>query len=121
MRSVIGASAMASEPTNISPSPQPMARGEPLRAAIIRSSCAVEQEAERKGAVQAFQGVAGGLDRGRAPVHRAPGQKDDGFGVGLGFLGIAIGGQFGAQVAEVLDDAVVDDGDRRLRGAGGRW
>ena len=37
MRWVSGAKASASEPTNISPSPKPTARGAPLRAAITSS------------------------------------------------------------------------------------
>ena len=38
-------------------------------------------------------------------------ELDDGLGVGLGREDRALGLELGAQLAEVLDDAVVDDGD----------
>ncbi len=47
------------------------------------------------------------------------GQKRDGFGVGLGVKADPVTGQFLAQFAVVLDDAVVDDRDfARLMGVG---
>ena len=48
MRSVKGASATASEPRNISPSPWPMASGLPRRAAIIRSASPSNRKARAK-------------------------------------------------------------------------
>ena len=38
---------------------------------------------------------------------------NDGFGIGVGLETMSLGLELGAQVAEVLDDAVVDDGDLR--------
>ena len=72
---------------------------------------AVEQETQREGPVQAFQRGAGGFHRAGAAVDLAFGQKGNGFGVGVGFLSVAVGGQFGAEVAKVFDDAVMDHGD----------
>ena len=89
-----------------------MASGRALAGGDHQVILAVEQEAQREGAVQAGEGLARGLDRGQALVHVQLGQQGDGFGIGLGFLLVSSGGQFGAQVAEVLDDAVVDHGDR---------
>jgi hypothetical protein len=82
-----------------------MASGLPLRAAIIRSS-------SRKGTLQAVQRGVRGLHRAGAAGHLAAGQKRHGFGVGLRLLGVARGGEVGAQLAEVLDDAVVHHRDR---------
>ena len=46
--SVNGASAMASEPTYIAPSPKPIASGEPLRAPIRRFSSPANKKASAK-------------------------------------------------------------------------
>jgi hypothetical protein len=61
--------------------------------------------------MQAGEGFLRGLDRCSAPVKRAVDQKDYGFGIGFGFLLVSVSCQFGAQLAEVFDDAVMDDRD----------
>ena len=51
------------------------------------------------------------LARRRALAHFLGDEMRDGFGVGLGREDMALGGQLLAQFAEILDDAVMDDGD----------
>ena len=88
-----------------------MARGEPLRAAIIRSSSPSKRKQSAKAPCRRAR-VSRAASTGEAPRSIALRvREDDGFGVGLGFRSVAVGGKLGAQVAEVLDDAVVDDRD----------
>ena len=76
---------------------------------------AVEQEAQREGAFQALQhGVDGVLGR-LAALQLARHQMGDRLRVGLAFEDDALGFQLGAQLAVVLDDAVVDDRQPRRR------
>jgi hypothetical protein len=48
------------------------------------------------------------------------GEQGHDFGVGVGLVPDPVFGEFLAQAAEVLDDAVVDHGDAGRTGAGGR-
>ncbi len=50
-----------------------------------------------------------GVDRRQAPVECAGDEMGDDLGVGLGLEDVAIGLQFRPQLAEILDDAVMDD------------
>ena len=68
---------------------------------------AVEEKAEREGALQPRQRGARRLDRRPARRELAVAELDDGLGVGLGLEDRALGLELGAERAEVLDDAVV--------------
>ena len=124
MVSVNGASAIASEPRYISPSPWPTASGEPLRAPISRSS----SPANRKASANAprSRGSAGlhRLHRLLPLLHLVGDQMRDHLGVGLARELRAGLFQFVAQLAEILDDAVVHHRDPvgrvRMRVALGR-
>ncbi len=72
---------------------------------------AVEQKAECEGATQALQRFAGGLDGGEALVDQVAGELGHDLGIGFGFEAQAGGEELVAQLAEILDDAVVDHGD----------
>ena len=104
-------SASASEPTYISPSPKPIARGEPRRATDHQVLLAGEQERQREGALQPLQRRGAGLARRHLPVEIMADQMRDGLGVGLGVEDLAEPFQLLPQLAEVLDDAVVHDRD----------
>ena len=67
-------------------------------------------------ALDLLEGAAGGFGQVEAGSDVALDQLDDDFGVGIGVEFHALGGQFVAQLEEVLDDAVVDD-DHALRAA----
>ena len=82
--SVKGASASASEPRYISPSPKPTASGAPWRAPIRRSSSPLKSSAKREGALEARQARGHGLDRLHAVLHRIGDEMRDDFRVGLG-------------------------------------
>ena len=58
---------------------------------------ALEEEAEREGAVEPRQRGAGGLDRRRAGGERAVAEVDDDLGVGLGLEDRALGLELGAE------------------------
>ena len=111
MVSVKGASAIASEPRYIWPWPWPMASGGPCRAPIIRLSSPAKMMASanapcsrRSAALAASTGV-------QALVQVVGDEMQHRLGVGLGLEHVALGGQRVAQLLEVLDDAVVHDGD----------
>ena len=92
-----------------------MADGE--RAALARGDHQVlvagKDDAERECARQPLQRAAHGLDRAQALVHQVGDEVDDGLGVGVALELVALGGELFLQLAEVLDDAVVDDRDLR--------
>ena len=70
-------------------------------------------DGERPGALEAAHGVAHGRDQ-VALAGTVPGVLHEvrhDLGVGVGGKGVAIAGQVAAELAVVLDDAVVDDGD----------
>src|ERR1700682_3162373 len=96
MVSVKGASAIASEPRYISPSPWPIASGEPLRAPIIRSPW--QRSVHRVLRRCALEEV--GID-----------QMSHGLGVGLAGEFRALLFEHLPQFAEILDDAVVNHRD----------
>ena len=83
----------------------------PVAGADDQVLVALEHDGQRKGAAQTLQGGMGGLDRSGAPRQLARHQMRDDFRVGLRIEGVAVAGQFLAQLREILDDAVVDDGD----------
>ena len=68
-----------------------------------------EQEGERKSAAQPRQCALDRLDRRRAALHFLGDQMRDDLGVGLGRELGALPFQLAAQLAEILDDAVVHD------------
>jgi hypothetical protein len=70
-----------------------------------------EQEAEREGAPQPRQRRRDGVDRRSAAAHLVGDELGDDLGVGLGLEADAAGGEVGLQLAEVLDDAVMDHGE----------
>ncbi len=70
-----------------------------------------EDDGERKSAAQPLQRGLGRLDRRQAPIEVVADQVQHRLGVGLGLEGVALGGELVAQLLEVLDDAVVHDGD----------
>ncbi len=85
---------------------------------------ALEQEGEREGAAQRGQYRAHGLDRGEPTVHLARDEMGDDLGVGLALEAMPFRLQLGPEFAEVLDDAVMDDGEpvgRVGMGVGGGW
>ena len=72
---------------------------------------ALEQERQRERAAQARQRRLDRL-RGRAALlHLLGDEMRDDFGVGFGLEDVALGLQLFAQLAEILDDAVVHDRD----------
>src|SRR5690606_41585231 len=75
------------------------ARPVPRRAALPTEQVllAADEEAQGESPRQPLQRGAGGRDGRGAAVDLALGQQGDGFGIGLGFLSIAVGGQFRAQ------------------------
>ena len=124
MVSVNGASAIASEPRNISPSPWPTASGEPLRAPISRSSSPANRKASAN-APRSRGRQACTASTGFLPCFICVGdQMRDHFGVGLARELRAGLFQLVAQLAEILDDAVVHHRDPvgrvRMRVALGR-
>ena len=113
-RLVKGASAMASEPRYISPSPWPMASGGPARAPIIRLSSPAKMMASAKAPRRRFSArLAPRPAPGPGPACRQLTRCRHRLGVGLGLEHVALGGELLAQLLEVLDDAVVHDGDTR--------
>ena len=68
----------------------------------------VEEERQREGALEPVDHGQRRLDRAAALGHPAGRQGGHDLGVGVGLEGMV--GQFRAQFAPVLDDAVVDDG-----------
>src|SRR5262249_47663150 len=107
MRRVSEARARASEPRYISPSPKPTASGLPRRAPLMRSW----RPAKLPAAVQALHRRRHRLLRRLLLLQIAGQQMDDDLGVGLRLELVAEGGELAPQLLEVLDDAVVDDGD----------
>ena len=76
-----------------------------------------EDEAEGEGTAQARQGGGHGLHRAQALVHLGADELGHDLRVGLALEAHAAGLQLGLQLAEILDDAVMDDGQPR-RGMG---
>ena len=83
----------------------------PLARADQKILFAVEQEGERERPVQARQCRRNGLERTAALLHLVTDQMCHDFGVGIRLELRAVRGELFAQLAEVLDDAVVDHGD----------
>ncbi len=85
------------------------------RRALARSDQQVflarEQEREREGALEPRQRHRDRGDRAGAFRHLVGDEMSDDLGVGLGQELGAAALQLGAQLGEILDDAVVDDGD----------
>ena len=102
---------MASEPRNISPSPWPTASGGPLRAPMIRSSSPVNMMASAKAPCSRFSALWAASTGLGAAAQLARDQMRDHLGVGLRGEFVAVALQLVAQFGEILDDAVVDDGD----------
>ena len=69
---------------------------------------ALEQKHQRKGAAHAAERGVDGLSRALARIERVGDQEGGDFGIGLGGEAIAFGGEFLAQRAEILDDAVMN-------------
>ena len=108
MRSVKGASASASEPRNISPSPGPKASGLPRRAPIIRS-CSPANRMASANAPSSRASAASVAETGSIPCSRLRvNELRHGLRVGLGDEGAALRLKLAAQGQEVLDDAVMD-------------
>ena len=72
---------------------------------------AAEHDRQRKRALEPLQRPVRRLDRRRAGGQLAAHQVGDDFRVGLRGEGVAVLLQLVAQLGEVLDDAVMDDGD----------
>ncbi|MNC31680.1 hypothetical protein D3C75_800080 [compost metagenome] len=72
---------------------------------------ALDQDGEGIGAGQAIQGRLEGVQRGQARRQLVVQQVGHDLGVGLALEDAALGLQFGLQLGEVLDDAVVDQAD----------
>ena len=70
-----------------------------------------KQEREREGAAQPRQRRIDRLDRRTALLHLVGDEMRDHFAVGLGRELGALGFELAAQLAEILDDAVVHDGE----------
>ncbi len=71
----------------------------------------LEQEGQREGAVQAREAGGDGIDRCLAAVELTGNEMGDDLGVGLRFEHIAIGLELCPQLAEILDNAVMNDGE----------
>ena len=80
-----------------------------------------EHDGEREGALQPLQRIVGGLDGLCATREFARDEMGDHLGVGLRGEFVAVALQLLAQLGEILDDAVVDDGDAVRRNADARW
>src|SRR5262249_49798885 len=72
---------------------------------------AIEQERECEGAVQPRQRCRDRLERAAALLHLLAHEMGDDFRIGVGLELRALRAELLAQFAEILDDAVVDDGD----------
>ena len=98
------------------------------RAALARGDhqivVAGEDDGEREGALQAPSAARHRGHRRHALLQLVGDDVDDRFGVGVAFEHVALGGQLGLELAEILDDAVMDDRDLavhvRMRVALGR-
>ena len=113
MRWVSGASARASEPTNISPSPKPIASGAPLPGADQQLRMAGEDHGQREGAMQPAQRRA--RPPRPAPMPAASRSVDQvrrrSRCRSRSRRPAPLRLQLGAQLGVVLDDAVVDHAD----------
>src|SRR5579883_3332096 len=74
-----------------------------------------EEKGEAEGAFEAVQRLADRLLRRQPLIEVARHHDGDGLGIGLGLEAVAELAQLAAQLLEILDDAVVDDGDARRR------
>ena len=72
-----------------------------------------EYDAERERTLQMLERGTHGIDRAETILHFVRDQMHDGFSVGFRLELMTFRFKFGAQFAEVLDDAVMDDGDFR--------
>ena len=111
--SVVPASAIASEARKFSPSPTPTIKRRALPRADHAMRLVAAKHGDRVGAAQPLDGLLHGLEQ--IAVVQVVDQMRDHFGVGLAFEDIAGGGQFGAQLVMVFDDAVVHQRDRASR------
>jgi len=89
-----------------------MASGEPWRGGDQQTALPPDQEQQRERAVERGDGVARGPGKVTPGVETALKQHRHGLGVGVGVKPVAARRQIGAQFAKVLDDPVVDHGDR---------
>ena len=108
MESVNGASAMASEPRYISPVPVANGQRRAVAGADDQILLAAEHDGQRKGPFQPLQRGEGGVDGGSPPLHLARHQMGHHFRIGLRGKRVAVGDELGAQLGEILDDAVMD-------------
>src|SRR5690606_18811701 len=82
----------------------------------------LEEEGEREGPLEPAQRRPRRLERRQPRMEFARAEGGDGLGIGLGGEALAALLEFGAQRAVILDDAVVDDGNRAdLMGMGVRF
>ena len=101
--------AATSEARKLSPSPSPTTSGTSLRAPIRRSPSPMCMTDDRVGAFELAQGVPDGV--GEVALVGLLDEVGDRLGVGLRGQRVAARLEAVAQLAEVLDDAVVDDRD----------
>ena len=88
-----------------------MASGLPWRAAIIRSSWPAKMMASAKAPCRR-PSARFTASSGRGALRQLVGDDvDDRLGVGVALEHVALGGELGLELAEVLDDAVVHDRD----------
>ena len=108
--------AATSEARKYSPSPTPTTSGEFRRAATTGTWPLRVDRDERERPVQPAADRPHGLGEVEPGRDLLAEQVRHDLGVGLGDAGDAVLGQLGAQGGEVLDDAVVDDGDPAVGG-----
>src|SRR5208337_1965527 len=72
---------------------------------------ALEEKHQREGASQALQSPSDRLARRRPALQLLGDEMRDGFGVRLARENMTLGHELLAQLAKILDDAIVDDGD----------
>ena len=83
----------------------------PWRAPIIRLSSPAKMMASANAPCSRRSARLGRLDRRQALIQVVGDEMQHRLGVGLGLEHVALGGELLAQLLEVLDDAVVHDGD----------
>ena len=107
-----------------SPSPKPTTSGAPSPRADQEILLAVEQNGERESALEPRQARCHRIDRRKAGRHRLGEEMGDHLGIRVAFELMPLAAQLVAQLAKILDDAVMDDGDlaigMRMRIAFGR-
>ena len=100
------------EPRYISPLPWPMASGEPWRAAIIRSSWPAKMMPSAKAPCSLARAASHGVDRVRDPGRSSSVTRWTTASVSVSVSNMwPLRSSSALQLAEILDDAVVDDRD----------